>query len=218
MNIPDDARQYAPATERNRDFILEILWRVLPPSGTVLEVASGTGEHAVFFAPRLSPRKWLPSDPNPQLRASIAAWRDRLPTDNLYPPLDLDVSAPVWPIETGALPKWPYSSDFNTSPLVAIVNINMIHISPWSACLGLMAGASRLLPPDGILYLYGPFKQGGHTSPSNVAFDEALRAQNQAWGVRDLEDVVAAASTQHLTILETYQMPANNLSVVFQRL
>ena len=218
MNIPDDARQYAPATERNRDSILEILLRVLPPSGTVLEVASGTGEHAIFFAPRLSPRKWLPSDPNPQLRASIAAWRHHFPTDNLYPPLDLDVSAPVWPIETGALPKW-LNTDFNTSPLVAIVNINMIHISPWSACLGLMAGAGRLLPPNGILYLYGPFKQGGkHTSPSNVAFDEALRAQNQAWGVRDLDDVVAAASTQHLTMLETYQMPANNLSVVFQRL
>lgn len=217
MNIPDDARQYAPATERNRDFILEILLRVLPPSGTVLEVASGTGEHAIFFAPRLSPRKWLPSDPNPQSQASIAAWSQHFPTDNLYPPLDLDVSAPVWPIETGALPKW-LNTDFNTSPLVAIVNINMIHISPWSACLGLMAGAGRLLPTGGILYLYGPFKQGGHTSPSNVAFDEALRARDPDWGVRDLDDVVAAASTQHLTILETYPMPANNLSVVFQRL
>jgi len=218
MNTPDDARQNAPATERNREPILEVLQRVLPPNGTVLEVASGTGEHAVFFAPRLSPRKWLPSDPNPQLRASIAAWRTRFPADNLYPPLDLDVRAPIWPIETGASPKWLNYSDLNTSPLVAIVNINMIHISPWSASLGLMAGAGRLLPPGGILYLYGPFKQGGtHTSPSNLAFDEALRTQNPEWGVRDLEDVVAEASTQHLTMLKTYQMPANNLSVVFQR-
>lgn len=209
MNTPDDARQYAPATERNREPILEVLLRVLPANGTILEVASGTGEHAVFFAPRLSPRKWLPSDPNPQSRASIASWRTHFPFSNLYPPLDLDVSASSWPVER-ALP------DFNTSPLVAIVNINMIHISPWSASLGLMAGASRLLSPGGILYLYGPFKQGGHTSPSNLAFDESLRARNPEWGVRDLEDVVAAASTQNLTMLETYQMPANNLSVVFQ--
>lgn len=218
MNTPDDARQYAPATSRNREPILEVLKRVLPPTGTVLEVASGTGEHAVFFAPRLSPRKWLPSDPNPQLRASIAAWRTRNPASNLYPPLDLDVSAPIWPVEAGASPEW-LNSDFNTSPLVAVVNINMIHISPWSASLGLMAGAGRLLPPGGILYLYGPFKQGGeHTSPSNIAFDQALRVQNPDWGVRDLDDVVAAANSQHLTLLETYQMPANNLSVVFQHL
>lgn len=219
MNTPDDARQYAPATLRNREPILEVLKRVLPPSGTVLEVASGTGEHAVFFAPRLSPRKWLPSDPNPQLRASIAAWRTRNPASNFYPPLDLDVSAPVWPVETGASPEWLNLSDFNTSPLVAVVNINMLHISPWSASLGLMAGAGRLLSPGGILYLYGPFKQGGeHTSSSNIAFDEALRAQDPDWGVRDLDDVVAAANSQHLTFLETYQMPANNLSVVFQHL
>ncbi len=218
MNTPDDARKYAPATERNREPILEVLKRVLPPSGTVLEVASGTGEHAIFFAPRLSPRRWLPSDPNPQLRASIAAWRTHNPADNLYPPVDLDVSALVWPIETGASTEGLNLYDFNASPLVAIVNINMIHISPWSACLGLMAGASRLLPPGGILYLYGPFKQGRkHTSPSNLAFDEALRVQNPDWGVRDLEQVEAAASTQNLTMLETYQMPANNLSVVFQR-
>jgi SAM-dependent methyltransferase len=218
MNTLNDARQHAPATERNREPILEVLLRVLPPNGTVLEVASGTGEHAVFFAPRLKPRKWLPSDPNPSSRISIAAWRKHFPFDNLYPPLDLDVRAPIWPVETGTLPDWLNCADFNTSQLVAIVNINMIHISPWSACLGLMAGAGRLLPPGGILYLYGPFKQGSeHTSPNNMAFDEALRAQDPDWGVRDLNDVIAAASKQHLTMLETYQMPANNLSVVFQR-
>lgn len=208
MSTSNDGRQHAPATLRNRELILEVLLQVLPASGIVLEVASGTGEHAVFFAPRLSPRKWLPSDPNPQCRASIAAWREQLPADNLYSPLDLDVSDRVWLVETEVLPE----------PITAIVNINMIHISPYTACLGLMAGASRILPSGGILYLYGPFKQGGlHTSPSNEAFDSALRAQNPDWGVRDLDDVKAAASTQHLNWIETLQMPANNLSVVFQR-
>ncbi len=209
MKTPEDVRQYAPATQRNREPILEVLSQVLPPSGTILEVASGTGEHAVFFAPRLKPRQWLPSEQNPLLRASITAWSKELPSDNLYPPLELDASAPIWAVELGKLPY---------SPIVAIVNINMIHISPWSACLGLMAGASRILPPGGILYLYGPFKQNGeHTAPSNAAFDQSLRAQNPAWGVRNLEDVIAAASNQQLIFTETYQMPANNLSVVFQR-
>ncbi|AFY47943.1 Protein of unknown function (DUF938) [Nostoc sp. PCC 7524] len=210
MNTPQDARKYAPATQRNREPILEVLLQVLPENGTILEVASGTGEHAVFFAPRLSPRQWLPTDPNPELRASIAAWAEEFPCDHLYPPLELDASQPVWPLEE--------DTGCNHSPIVAIVNINMIHISPWSACLGLMAGAGRILPPGGILYLYGPFKQGGeHTAPSNAAFDESLRAQNPQWGVRNLEDVVAAASQQNLSLQTTYQMPANNLSVVFKR-
>jgi hypothetical protein len=209
MNTPKDARQYAPATQRNREAILEILLQVLPASGTILEVASGTGEHAVFFAPHLAPRQWLPSDKNPQLRASITAWAEECPADNLYPPRELDASMPVWPVEKDA------SLD---SPIVAIVNINMIHISPWSACLGLMAGAGRILPPGGILYLYGPYKQGGeHTAPSNASFDQSLQAQNPEWGVRNLEDVIAAANNQNLQLQATYQMPANNLSVVFKR-
>jgi Protein of unknown function (DUF938) len=213
MKTPQDARQYAPATQRNREPILEVLLQVLPASGTILEIASGTGEHAVFFAPSLSPRRWLPTDANPQSRASIVAWAEHFQCDNLYPPVELDVREPVWAVEQGAVTQW-----LNTSPIVAIVNMNMIHISPWSACLGLMAGAGRILPPGGILYLYGPFKQGGeHTAASNAAFDESLRAQNLEWGVRNLDDVVAAASTQHLTLKQIYQMPANNLSVVFQR-
>jgi Protein of unknown function (DUF938) len=213
MTTPQDARQYAPATQRNRESIIEILLKVLPASGTILEIASGTGEHAIFFAPSLSPRKWLPTDANPQSRASITAWAEHFPSNNLYPPLELDASTPIWTVEKGVLPEL-----LNSSPIVAIVNINMIHISPWSACLGLMAGAGRILPPGGILYLYGPFKQGGeHTAPSNAAFDESLRAQNPEWGVRNQDDVVAAANVQHLTLKETYQMPANNLSVVFQR-
>ncbi|MEA5583180.1 DUF938 domain-containing protein [Nodularia harveyana UHCC-0300] len=208
MNKPEDARQYAPATQRNREPILEVLLQVLPKSGTILEVASGTGEHAIYFAPRLRPRQWLPSEQNPLLRASIAAWAQECPSDNLYLPVELDASMPIWAVEKDSLPD---------SPILAIVNINMIHISPWSACLGLMAGAGRILPPGGILYLYGPFKQNGeHTAPSNIAFDQSLKERNPEWGVRNLEDVIAAASNENLNFKQTHQMPANNLSVVFQ--
>ena len=210
MNKPSDARLYASATQRNRQPILEILLQVLPPTGTVLEIASGTGEHAVFFAPHLTPRKWLTSEPDPQLRASINAWYQNYPAENIYPPLNIDASEPVWSVETELDPDLP--------PIVALVNINMIHISPWSACLGLMAGAGRILPTHGTLYLYGPFKQGGkHTAPSNEAFDETLKIQNPDWGVRDLEEVIAVASTQNLKLQNIYQMPANNISIVFQR-
>jgi SAM-dependent methyltransferase len=216
MKDRDARRQYAPATQRNREPILEVLLQVLPSTGTVLEVSSGTGEHAAFFAPRLHPRNWIPSDPNPLARDSIAAWREFCPTDNLYPPLALDASDPVWAVE-GELPETLQGMDFQRHPIVAIANINMIHIAPWSACLGLMAGARRILPPGGILYLYGPFKQAGkHTAPSNAAFDESLQMQNPEWGVRDLDDVVAVARTENLTLVKTYAMPANNLSAIFQ--
>lgn len=217
MNEFLDARQYAPATQRNREPILEVLSQVLPPTGTVLEVSSGTGEHAVFFAPRLHGRKWIPSDPNPVARASIAAWREQSQADNLYPPIALDACDSLWAIERDELPEPLQHIDLKRDPIVAIVNINMIHIAPWSACLGLMAGAGRILPAGGILYLYGPFKQGGrHTAPSNAAFDESLGAQNPEWGVRDLDEVVAVAREQRLSLVKTYAMPANNLSVVFQ--
>ena len=218
MTTPNDARQYAPATERNREPILEVLEKVLPTNCTVLEIASGTGEHGVFFAPRLSNRKWLPSEANPLLFASIEAWQSYQPADNLYPPLGLDVCDSVWPVETRISPEWLQGLDFDSFPLAAIVNINMIHIAPWSACLGLMAGASRILPSGGILYLYGPFKENGeHTAPSNDAFDASLRSRNPDWGVRDINDVVEAARERELSLLATYQMPANNLSVVFKR-
>ncbi|OYD93117.1 SAM-dependent methyltransferase [Nostoc sp. 'Peltigera membranacea cyanobiont' 210A] len=209
---PQDARKYAPATERNREAILEVLLQVLPESGTILEIASGTGEHAVFFASRLKDYLWLPTDVNPQSRASIISWTEHNLCDNVYAPLELDAKEPVWPVENGGF-DW-----LNTKPIVAIVNINMIHISPWSACLGLMAGAGRILKAGGILYLYGPFKQGGeHTAASNAAFDEYLRTENPEWGVRNLDDVIAVASAQNLILQQIYQMPANNLSVVFQR-
>jgi hypothetical protein len=135
----------------------------------------------------------------------------------LYPPIALDARDPVWAVEQDELPEPLPDMDFKRDPIVAIVNINMIHIAPWSACLGLIAGAGRILPSGGILYLYGPFKQAGkHMAPSNADFDESLRSQNPQWGVRDLDDVVAVAQAQHLSLVKTYAMPANNLSVIFQ--
>ncbi|MCL2924897.1 MAG: class I SAM-dependent methyltransferase [Trichodesmium sp. MAG_R04] len=206
MTSFNDARQYAPATERNQEFILEVLQRVLPPTGNILEIASGTGQHAIFFSSRLQPRQWFPSDPNPMLRESIAAWQKHSPSDNLHPPLNIDAQESVWAVEKEGV------------EISAIVNINMIHISPWSTCLGLIEGAGRLLPQGGVLYLYGPYKLGGeHTAPSNLAFDESLSFQNPEWGVRNLEDVVGVAEKKGLKFLEKVQMPANNLSVVFYK-
>ncbi|MDY7002448.1 MAG: DUF938 domain-containing protein [Cyanobacteriota bacterium] len=206
MTSFSDARQYAPATERNRSFILEVLQRVLPPTGNILEISSGTGEHSVFFSPHLQPRQWFPSDPNPMLRDSIVAWQQHSPSDNLHSPLDIDVRESVWAVEKEGI------------EIAAIVNINMIHISPWSACLGLMSGAGRLLPKDGVLYLYGPYKQNGeHTAPSNLGFDESLRSQDPEWGVRNLEDVIAVAEKEGLRFVEMVEMPANNLSVIFHK-
>ena len=204
-----DLRRYAPATQRNREPILEVLRQVLPPTGTILEISSGTGEHAIFMSPQLAPRCWLPSDPNPDARASIAAWQQASPCDNLYPPIDLDTSIPQWSVESDERLK--------LDPINAIVNINMVHIAPKSAYLGLMAGASRILPNKGILYLYGPFKQGGvHTAPSNAAFDASLQSQNPEWGIRDLAEITAAAEAHNLHLHKIFPMPANNLSVIFQ--
>lgn len=210
----EDARQYAPATQRNQAPILEVLLQVLPPTGTVLEVSSGTGEHAVFFAPRLAPRRWIPSDPNPVARASIAAWQSHHPAENSHPPIALDARDAIWSIEQ---PELRQKMRLDQFPVAAIVNINMIHIAPWSACLGLLAGAKRILPAGGVLYLYGPYRQGGkHTAASNAAFDQSLQTQNPEWGVRNLEDVIAAAEAQNLALIKTVAMPANNLSVVFR--
>ena len=200
-----DARRYAPATERNREPILDVLLRVLPNQGNILEIASGTGEHSIFFASHLSPRQWYPSEPESELRNSIIAWQSQHKSDNLHPPLDINAAAEYWSIE---------EQDITIN---AIVNINMIHISPWETCLGLMAGAKRILPIGGILYLYGPYKQNGkHTAPSNEAFDQSLRSRNPQWGVRNLEDVISVAKENGLLFQEVVKMPANNLSVVFK--
>lgn len=208
--MPDysSAKQYAPATERNREPIWQVLQEVLPIKGSIFEISSGTGEHAFHFAPRAYPRQWIPSDPNPIARDSITAWREDCLTDNLAYPLDIDIREPRNAIEA-----------LKGENIGAIVNINMIHIAPWEACLGLMAAARHILPKNGILYLYGPYKQGGqHTAPSNEAFDASLRLQNPEWGVRDLETVVALAETEGLVLVKTVAMPANNLSVIFQKI
>lgn len=205
----EDRRRFAPATQRSRQPILQVLARVLPPQGKVLEIGSGTGEHAVYFAPQLRPRLWQPSDPDPLLRQSIQAWHQQIPCDTLRPPLDIDTRSPHWPVETDPEPDPQLA-------ISAIVSINMIHIAPWESCLGLLAGAGRILNPGGIVYLYGPFRQGGeHTAESNRQFDLSLRAQDPAWGVRDLDEVTAVAATQGLQLREIVPMPANNLSVIY---
>lgn len=197
--MPDD-RQFAPATQRNREPILAVLQRVLPPAGLVLEIASGTGEHAAFFASALPRLVWQPSDVDDVARRSVVAWTRDVP--NVRPPLALDVRDEAWPVAQADV----------------IVAINMIHIAPWSCCAGLMRGAGRLLPKDGCLYLYGPYRIGGrHTAPSNDAFDASLQARNPEWGVRDIEAVIETADVEGLQHVDTVAMPANNQSVVFRR-
>jgi SAM-dependent methyltransferase len=191
-----------PAVARNRDPILAVLRRVLPARGVVLEIASGTGEHAVHFAAALPGLIWQPTDCDLEALRSIAAWRETARLPNLLAPLELDVTSPVWLVRRAD----------------AVVCINMIHISPWRAAEGLMAGAARVLAPGGVLFLYGPYKERGvHTAPSNEAFDASLRARNPEWGVRDLDDVKALAEREGLDLAERVVMPANNLSVVFRR-
>jgi hypothetical protein len=213
--MPQDAKQYAPATQRNREPILAVLQQYLPPTGVILEIASGTGEHAVFFASQLTPRCWLPSDIGEIQLNSITAWCQEHSVPNLLPPIRLDVLAPDWPQRVIPLP-----ANASAEPLTisAIVNINMIHISSWAATEGLMAGAEQVLGQGGILYLYGPYQiEGKHTAPSNKAFDEMLRSQNPDWGVRHLEEVIDLAKKHHLHWIATIPMPANNFSVIFQR-
>lgn len=206
-----DLRQYAPATERNRQPILDVLQQVLPDSGTVLEIASGTGEHAAFFARKLAHLRWLPTEQDASRRESIQAWGQATSCQNLVlPPLAVNVRDRPWPVE---------ADDFDDGPITAIANINMIHISAWEMSEHLMAGAQRVLPSNGVLYLYGPFKRGGqHTAQSNEAFDRMLRDRDSSWGVRDLETVVQLAEEHELELVRTVEMPANNLSVVFRRL
>lgn len=187
---------------RNRDPILAVLREVLPTSGTVLEIAAGTGEHAVYFSRFLPGIFWKPSDPDANARASIAAWREAEGLHNLMVPIALDAAAAQWPLE---------SAD-------ALVCINMIHISPWSATLGLMAGAGRLLSQGAPLVLYGPYRREGHAiEPGNAAFDEDLKRRNPEWGLRCLEDVAKVAVGHGLALERVVEMPANNLTVVFRR-
>lgn len=203
--MSEDARQYAPAAARNRDAIWSVLQHHLPDEGLVLEVASGSGEHAVHFARRApAGLVFQPSDLEPAARASIDAWRSASGLANVRPALALDATAEAWPVTHAD----------------AVLSFNMIHIAPWEAAVGLVRGAARVLPPGGLLFLYGPFKrEGRHTAPSNEAFDrDFLKARNPAWGVRDLEAVAALAAQAGFGAPMLEEMPANNLSVLFRRL
>jgi hypothetical protein len=203
MQQPPPAARMAPSTARNRQPILEVLAPRLGIGAKVLEIASGAGEHAVFIGEALPGIQWVPSDPDPDARASIAAWIDHTGLGNVILPLDITAETPE---------RWP------DGPFSAVVCINMLHISPWSAAEGLMAGAAKVLTEAGRLFLYGPYLEAGvETAPSNLAFDRSLRSRNPAWGIRDLADVTALAASHGLALAERIEMPANNLVVAFRR-
>lgn len=200
---PPPGARTSPSTARNREPILRILEPRLSAGARVLEIASGAGEHAVFLARALPHVRWRPTDRDAEARASIAAWRAAADLPNLEAPLALDASDPD---------GWP------DDPADAIVCINMIHIAPWTAAEGLMIGAGRQLPAGGQLFLYGPFVETDvATAPSNLAFDESLRARDPAWGLRRLDEVTALAARHGLALAERIAMPANNLTLVLTR-
>ena len=197
-----DGKWSIPAAERNKGPILEVLARVLPERGVVLEVASGTGQHVLHFAKALSELTWQPSDPDAELRQSIAQRVEEERLANVNLPIDLDVARLPWPLQAAD----------------AVLCINMIHVAPWSATLALLEGAKALLPLQHVLYLYGPYRRyGRHTSESNAQFDSDLRAQNPEWGLRDLEAVSDVAGRAGFVLAEIVDMPANNFSLVFKR-
>jgi hypothetical protein len=199
----NDHRQHAPATARNRDFIVNVLRDVLPMKGMILEIASGSGEHAVHFAKSFPNLVFQPSDPAPGALLSIAAWVNAAQVANVRAPVVLDAAQSPWPID---------SAD-------GVICINMVHIAPWEATLGLLRGAAAILPPASPLYLYGPYKREGFTTaPSNQAFDQSLRDRNEAWGLRDIGAVTETALSFGFSAPVITEMPANNLSVVFRRM
>lgn len=198
--MPSVQKRHSAAAARNREPILEVLRRVLPDDAEVLEIASGTGEHAVFFAEKLPSIRWQPSDRDEESLDSIEAWRRDAGLPNVLPPLRLDVLAEPWPVR---------GAD-------AIFCANMIHIAPWEATLALFRGASGVLPGGGLLILYGPFREGEkHSAESNRSFDESLRARNPAWGVRDRFEVERVAQREGFVPQELVRMPANNLILIF---
>lgn len=195
-------KQSAPAAVRNRDPIAAVLADLLPERGMVLEIASGTGEHALHFARTFPQLDWQPSDPETAARASIESWRLEAGPANLRPPMPLDAEAPEWPVERAE----------------AVLCINMIHISPWAAAEGLFAGAARILPEGAPLVLYGPYLEDGvATAPSNLAFDASLKARNSAWGIRRLADVDALAVANGFERVRRVEMPANNLILAYRK-
>jgi SAM-dependent methyltransferase len=199
-----DRRRHAPAAARNQAPILEVLRRVLPDEGSVLEIGSGSGQHVTAFAGALPELVWQPSDVAPDNLASIAAWAAETPQPNLRAPLRLDAARPRWPgVE-------PASFD-------AVLCINVIHIAPWAVCQGLVTGAATALKRPGLLVLYGPYQRGGrHTAPSNEAFDRMLKKQDPRFGVRDLGGVETEAARSGFRLAKVVEMPANNLTVVFR--
>ena len=195
-------RRSAPAATRNREPIADVLSEWLPASGLVLEIASGTGEHAVHFAERFPRLDWQPSDIHPDALSSIRAWRESASLRNLREPIVLDAASSDWPIDEAD----------------AVLSINMVHISPWTSALGLVAGAARILPPGGALILYGPWlKDDIATAPSNVAFDRDLRSRDPEWGLRRVEDLAAAAASRGFELEQTRAMPANNSMLLLRR-
>jgi SAM-dependent methyltransferase len=197
-----DTRETTPSPERNKQPILDVIARVLPPRGLVLEIGSGTGQHVAHFAKALPALTFQPSEIDVQRHASIKAWVIAGGLPNVRPPLAFDVTTIPWPVAT----------------VDAVVCINVIHISPWEATLGLMAGAARILPAGGVLITYGPYMRGGaHTSQSNEAFDASLRARNPLWGVRDVDKLTAVAGEEGIVLEETVPMPANNFTLVWRK-
>jgi hypothetical protein len=197
---PSTHRQHAPATLRNREPILAVLQSLLPARGLVLQIGSGSGEHAAFLSRHFPSLTWQPSDPDPACRASIEACRLAENCANVRPPLDIDVREADWPV----------------AELDGMFCANMLHIAPWDCALGLLAGAGRHLKAGSGLCLYGPFlRDGVTTAPSNLAFDQGLRARNPLWGLRRLTAVSDAAEAQGLRLEETIEMPSNNLSLWF---
>ncbi len=199
------ARLHSPSAARNRDPIRDVFLATMPRKGVILEIGSGTGEHAAHIAAALPEIRWLPGDPDPASRASIAAWTAHLGLVNIDPPHAADVMTAGW---EAAFPA-----------LDGVVSINMIHIAPFEAAQGLVAGAGRLLKPGGRLFLYGPFsRNAAHAAPSNDAFDASLKSRDARWGVRDLEQEIAPlAARAGLSLLKVAEMPANNLSVIFHK-
>ena len=195
-------RRSAPAALRNREPIAEVLKEWLPASGIVLEIASGSGEHGVYFAARFPALEWQPSDVHPDALSSIAAWRDESGLPNLKAPLALDAASSDWPIDRAD----------------AVLSINMVHISPWESALGLLDGAARLLGPGAPLILYGPWlKDDVSAAPSNLAFDADLKRRDPRWGLRRVEDFAAAAAAREFRLETTRAMPANNMMLLFRR-
>jgi hypothetical protein len=193
-------KRFAQSADRNKDPILDVLRRVLPARGRVLEIASGTGQHVVHFARALPELEWQPTDVDPELRESVACWVRDEGLANIRAPIALDVRDHPWAVEA----------------VDAIVCINMIHVAPWESTLALFAGAGALAPK--VVFLYGPYRRiGQHTAPSNAQFDQSLKANDPSWGVRDLEAVEGAANTNGFALTEVVAMPANNFSVVFSR-